>query len=171
MKRKSRAIWKWTRTGHGGVVSVRSAPHGRGARQAYPPGPHGSPMWRQATLRGDVRGTGLGAEEAPSPTSDDNLGKSMKPEAARLAPPPRRRRLLTKAAHPSAEMESEAEELSECARYGEEEEIKQVRARRRRRWLVAPAVAAAPLRRAAAALRGAALRCCPAPPDAAPAYQ
>ena len=47
-------------------------------------------------------------------------------------------------------MESEAaEELSECARYGEEEEIKQVRARRRRRWLVAPAVAAAPLRRAA----------------------
>ena len=114
-------------------------------------------MWRQVTLRGDVRGTGLGAEEAPSPTSDDNLGKSMKPEAAaRLAPPPRRR-LLTKAAHPSAEMESEAaEELSECARYGEEEEIKQVRARRRRRWLVAPAVAAAPLRRAATALRGAA---------------
>ena len=37
-------------------------------------------MWRQVTLRGDVRGTGLGAEEAPSPTSDDNLGKSMKPE-------------------------------------------------------------------------------------------
>ena len=54
-------------------------------------------------------------------------------------------------------MESEAaEELSECARYGEEEEIKQVRARRRR-WLVAPAVAAAPLRRAATALRGAVL--------------
>ena len=41
-------------------------------------------MWRQVTLRGDVRGTGLGAEEAPSPTSDDNLGKSMKPP--RLAP-------------------------------------------------------------------------------------
>ena len=61
-------------------------------------------------------------------------------------------------------MESEAaEELSECARYGEEEEIKQVRARRRRRWLVAPAVAAAPLRRAATALRGAALRCAAAP--------
>ena len=77
----------------------------------------------------------------------------MKPHGShRAAPAP-----APKAAHPSAEMESEAaEELSECARYGEEEEIKQVRARRRRRWLVAPAVAAAPLRRAAAALRGAA---------------
>ena len=77
----------------------------------------------------------------------------MKPHGShRAAPAP-----APKAAHPSAEMESEAaEELSECARYGEEE-IKQVRARRRRRWLVAPAVAAAPLRRAATALRGAAL--------------
>ena len=40
-----------------------------------------------------------------------------------------------------------AEELSECARYGEEEEIKQVRAHLRRRLHAAPAVAAAPLRR------------------------
>ena len=39
-----------------------------------------------------------------------------------------------------------AEELSECARYGEEEEIKQVRAHFRRRLHAAPAVAA-PLRR------------------------
>ena len=37
-----------------------------------------------------------------------------------------------------------AEELSECARYGEEEEIKQVRAHLRRRLHAAPAVAAPP---------------------------
>ena len=71
----------------------------------------------------------------------------------------RRRRLIKLPTdNPSAVMESEAaEELSECARYGEEEEIKQVRARHRRRWLAAPTVAAAPLRHAATALRGSAL--------------
>ena len=39
-----------------------------------------------------------------------------------------------------------AEELSECARYGEEEEIKQVRAHFRRRLHAAPAVAGGGLR-------------------------
>ena len=73
----------------------------------------------------------------------------------------RRRRLIKLPTdNPSAVMESEAaEELSECARYGEEEEIKQVRARHRRRWLAAPAVAcSAPPR-----CHGAAWLCAAAP--------